>query len=125
MNTYLAIITTILVVTQLIRVIQNRVQLRRQKVLFKQQLKELADMELTERDFETQRKAYRLAVEFFEEKQKRCESCLYRSQYHNENGEYRCGGIQTENGDYEMMVQPDFCCAYYEKRGAYNERKSD
>lgn len=66
MNTYLAIITTILVVTQVIRVIQNRVQLRRQKVLFEQQLKELADMELTERDFETQRKAYRLAVEYLE-----------------------------------------------------------
>ena len=66
MNTYLASITTILVVTQVIRVIQNRVQLRRQKVLFEQQLKELADMELTERDFETQRKAYRLAVEYLE-----------------------------------------------------------
>ena len=66
MNTYLAIITTILVVTQVIRVIQNRVQLRRQKVLFEQKLKELADMELTESDFETQRKAYRLAVEYLE-----------------------------------------------------------
>ena len=66
MNTYLAIMTTILVVTQIIRVTQNAVQLRRQNVLFKKQLGELADMKLTERDFETQRKAYRLAVEFFE-----------------------------------------------------------
>lgn len=64
MNTYLAIITTVLVVTQIIRLIQNAVQLRRQKVLFKKQLKELADMELTERDFETQRKAYQLIVEY-------------------------------------------------------------
>lgn len=98
MNIYLAIITTALVVTQIVRMIQNHIQLRRQRVVFEKQLKELADMELTECDFETQRKAYRLAVEFFEEKQKRCESCLYRSQYQNENGEYRCGGIQTENG---------------------------
>lgn len=66
MNTYLVIITTVLVITQIIRLIQNAIQLRKQDVLFKKQLKELADMELTERDFETQRKAYRLAVEFFE-----------------------------------------------------------
>ena len=61
MNTYLAIIKTILVISQIVRVIQNTIQLRRQKVLFEAQCKEL-----TERDFETQRKAYRLAVEFFE-----------------------------------------------------------
>lgn len=66
MNTYLAIITTVLVITQIIRVIQNTIQLRKQDILFKKQLKELSNMELTERDFETQRKAYRLAVEFFE-----------------------------------------------------------
>lgn len=66
METYLAIITTALVITQIIRVAQNTIQLRKQDVLFRRQLKELADMELTEKDFETQRKAYRLAVEFFE-----------------------------------------------------------
>ena len=66
MNTYLAIITTVLVVTQIIRLIQNAVQLHRQNVLFKKQLKDLADMELTEKDFEVQKKAYRLAVEYLE-----------------------------------------------------------
>ena len=66
MNTYLAIITTVLVVTQIIRVAQNHIQLRRQRIVFEKQLKELADMELTERDFETQRKAYRLMVEYLE-----------------------------------------------------------
>ena len=66
MNAYLAIITTVLVITQIIRLIQNTIQLRKQDILFKKQLKELSNMELTERDFETQRKAYRLAVEFFE-----------------------------------------------------------
>lgn len=68
MNTYLAIITTVLVVTQIIRLIQNTVQLHRQSVLFKKQLKELADMELTERDFEIQRKAYRLIVSYLEDR---------------------------------------------------------
>ena len=116
MNTYLAIMTTALVITQILRVIQNNIQLHRQKVLFEKQLKELSDMELTERDFETQKKAYRLALEFFESKKESCASCLYRSQYSNENGEYKCGGIQTENGGLEMMVQPDFYCAYYERR---------
>ena len=66
MNTYLAIITTVLVVTQIIRLIQNAVQLHRQNVLFKKQLQDLADMELTEKDFEAQRKAYRLIVEYLE-----------------------------------------------------------
>jgi DNA-binding transcriptional ArsR family regulator len=56
----------VLVITQIIRLIQNTIQLRKQDVLFKKQLKELADAELTERDFETQRKAYRLAVEYLE-----------------------------------------------------------
>lgn len=66
MTIYLAIITTVLVVTQIIRLIQNAVQLRRQNVLFKEQLKDLADMEVTEKDFHTQRKAYRLIVEYLE-----------------------------------------------------------
>jgi hypothetical protein len=66
MEIYLAIITTVLVVTQIIRCVQNAVQLRRQRIVFEKQLKQLDDMELTERDFETQRKAYRLIVEHFE-----------------------------------------------------------
>lgn len=66
MNIYLAIITTVLVVTQIIRLIQNAVQLHRQNVLFKKQLGDLADMELTEKDFEAQKKAYRLIVEYLE-----------------------------------------------------------
>lgn len=68
MTIYLAIITTVLVVTQIIRLIQNAVQLHRQNVLFKKQLGDLADMELTEKDFEAQKKAYRLIVEYLEKK---------------------------------------------------------
>ena len=66
MNIYLAIITTVLVVSQIIRVIQNAVQLHRQNVLFKKQLGQLAECEPTKEDFETQRKAYRLIVEHLE-----------------------------------------------------------
>ena len=66
MNTYLAIITTILVVTQIIRLIQNTIQLRKQDILFKEQLGQIQDV--TPEDFDIQRKAYRLIVEHFEKK---------------------------------------------------------
>lgn len=69
MNTYLAIITTVLVITQIIRLIQNAVQLHRQNILFKEQLGHLADCNPTEQDFENQRKAYRLIVKYLEEKE--------------------------------------------------------
>lgn len=66
MNTYLAIITTILVLTQIIRLIQNAIQLHRQHILFKEQLGQIQDV--TQEDFDTQRKAYRLVVDFLESK---------------------------------------------------------
>ena len=68
MNTYLAIITTVLVITQIVRLIQNTVQLHRQNILFKEQLWQLADCNPTKQDFENQRKAYRLIVDYLEEK---------------------------------------------------------
>lgn len=75
MNTYLTIITTVLVVTQIIRLIQNAVQLHRQNVLFKKQLGDLADCEPTKEDFDTQRKAYRLIVEYLEDTLAKNEVC--------------------------------------------------
>lgn len=66
MNTYLAIITTVLVATQIIRLTQNAVQLHRQNILYKEQLGHLAECNPTEQDFENQRKAYRLMVEYLE-----------------------------------------------------------
>lgn len=68
MNTYLAIITTVLVITQVIRIAQNAINLHRQNVLYKKQLGDLAEYELQKEDFEMQRKAYRLIVERLEEK---------------------------------------------------------
>lgn len=74
MNTYLAIITTVLVLTQIIRVTQNAIQTHRQNVLFKKQCAEFVDMEIRKKDFETQRKAYELIVEFIEWKMQVCEN---------------------------------------------------
>lgn len=68
MNTYLAIITTVLVITQIVRMIQNAVHLHRQNVLFKEQLGQLVDCNPTKQDFENQRKAYQLIVDYLEEK---------------------------------------------------------
>ena len=74
MNTYLAIITTVLVITQIVRLIQNAVQLHRQNIMFKEQLGHLADCNPTEQDFENQRKAYQLIVNYLEEKAQ-CKIC--------------------------------------------------
>ena len=74
MNTYLAIITTVLLITQIVRLIQNAVQLHRQNVLFKEQLGHLADCNPTKQDFENQRKAYQLIVDYLEEKAQ-CKIC--------------------------------------------------
>lgn len=63
MDKYLVIITTVLVITQVIRITQNAISLHRQKVEFKKNLGELSDMEVTKKDFEMQRKAYKLIVE--------------------------------------------------------------
>ena len=63
---YLTIITTVLVLTQVIRITQNHISLRRQKVIFEAQLGELVDAGVTKEDFEMQRKAYRLIVERLE-----------------------------------------------------------
>ena len=68
MNTYLAIITTVLVITQIVRMIQNAVHLHRQNVLFKEQLGQLVDCNPTKQDFENQRKASQLIVDYLEEK---------------------------------------------------------
>lgn len=66
MTTYLIIITTVLVLTQIVRVTQNTIQLQRQKTLFNRQLEDLADCKLTEQDFKNQRKAHALAAEYYE-----------------------------------------------------------
>lgn len=68
MTLYLTIITTVLVITQIIRVTQNAIQTHRQNVLFKKQCQEFVDMDIRRNDFEMQRKAYSLIVEYLERK---------------------------------------------------------
>ena len=46
----------------------------------------------------------------------RCENCIYRSQYADKNGNYKCGGILTEDEETALMVKPDFFCAYGERK---------
>ena len=58
MNVYLAIITTVLVITQVIRVTQNAIQLRRQKRQIDKYVAWIMDNDVSEQDFETQREVY-------------------------------------------------------------------
>lgn len=67
MNTYLAIITTILVLTQIIRVTQNAMQLRR----YGKQIDAIGDC--TKEDIEIQKKAFRYMVRYFESIYSWCE----------------------------------------------------
>ena len=60
MNIYLAIITTVLVVTQIIRVTQNQIQLRRQRKEIDKAVGWLKDNDISEVDFETQREVFYL-----------------------------------------------------------------
>ena len=64
MTIYLTIITTALVVSQIIRVVQNTIQLHRQDILFKKALNGVDD--ITQEDLNNQRKAYRLMIEYYE-----------------------------------------------------------
>lgn len=63
---YLTIITTALVLTQIIRVTQNALQLRRQNRLFKAQLGQISD--ITEDDLNMQRETYRLLHDYLMQK---------------------------------------------------------
>lgn len=64
MDTYLAIITTVLVATQIIRIVQNTISLRNNTKVIKEELKHLSDV--TREDQEMQRKANRCIVEVCE-----------------------------------------------------------
>lgn len=58
MTTYLAIITTVLVATQIIRVTQNAVMLHRQNKEIKKAVGWIKDNDLSERDFDIQREVF-------------------------------------------------------------------
>ena len=67
MNTYLAIITTLLVITQIIRVTQNHISLKKQEKAIKDNCDWINDVDLKREDIETQREAYRLIVEILQD----------------------------------------------------------
>lgn len=60
MNVYLAIITTVLVITQVIRVTQNHIQLRRQRKDIDKAVGWIKDNDISQVDFETQREVFYL-----------------------------------------------------------------
>lgn len=66
MDIYLAIITTVLVATQIVRLIQNAIQLHRQEKQIERQLSWLKDRDITERDFDVQRDCYYLLRDYLE-----------------------------------------------------------
>ena len=63
MNTYLTIMVTILVITQIIRITQNHISLFRQEKKIKETVGWLKDNDVSERDFEVQRKVFYLLHE--------------------------------------------------------------
>ena len=58
MTTYLTIITTVLVLTQIIRITQNHISLFRQEKKIKKTVGWLKDNDVSERDFEVQRQVF-------------------------------------------------------------------
>ena len=66
MNIYLAVITTILVTTQVVRLVQNTINLKRQKQILDKQLEGLD--EVTDDDLTIRRKADKMIVKYLESK---------------------------------------------------------
>ena len=58
--TYLTIITTALVITQVIRLIQNAINLHRQNQAIDRDLSWIKDRDITQRDFDTQKECFYL-----------------------------------------------------------------
>ena len=63
MTTYLTIITTVLVITQIIRIIQNCISLFRQEKKIEKAIGWIKDNDISERDFEIQREVFYLLYE--------------------------------------------------------------
>ena len=63
MNTYLTIMVTVLVATQLIRITQNHISLFRQEKKIEKSLKWIKENDVSERDFEIQREVFYLLYE--------------------------------------------------------------
>ena len=58
MNVYLTIMVTVLVATQIIRISQNHISLRRQEKKFEKSMNWIKENDVSERDFEVQREVF-------------------------------------------------------------------
>jgi hypothetical protein len=63
MNTYLTIMVTVLVATQIIRVTQNHISLVKQRKKIEETVGWMNDNDISEKDFEIQRKVFYLLYE--------------------------------------------------------------
>ena len=70
MSIYLAIITTVLVLTQIVRLIQNAIQLHRQEKAIAKDLAWIKDNDISERDFDVQRDCFYLLRDYLEREMK-------------------------------------------------------
>ena len=68
-NIYLAIITTVLVLTQIVRLIQNAIQLHRQEKAIAKDLAWIKDNDISEVDFQTQREVFQMLHKWLSEKE--------------------------------------------------------
>lgn len=60
MNTYLIIITSVLVLTQIIRITQNTISLQRQNKQIKRDIEWINERDITKEDFDVQRECFYL-----------------------------------------------------------------
>ena len=63
MNIYLTIMVTVLVITQVIRITQNHIQLQRQRKEIDKAVGWIKDNDVSEHDFEIQRKVFYMLYE--------------------------------------------------------------
>ena len=68
MTIYLAIITTLLVITQIIRVVQNSIQLYHINKKYKKQLAWIQENDVSEHDFNTQRDVFYMLYDYLVDK---------------------------------------------------------
>ena len=66
---YLQTVVTLLLLTQIARVVQNGINLVRQRKVFEKSCGQLDD--ITQQDLENQRYAYRLMIEYYEKENQR------------------------------------------------------
>lgn len=83
MNTYLTIMVTVLVATQVIRITQNAISLHRQRKSIERNVAWFKDNEVTEEDFKTQKEVMRMLKSVLSKKiednyrDDHCKYCVY------------------------------------------------